>query len=362
MQVFPASMKSDGSGKPAAPRDLFTRSNLDKFKTDWDKKVNTAFFRGNATGGGVTTDTNQRLHLAQTSHDWSFVPARNGSTGAAPFLDAKITGWNLRDKKIAGRRMSYVHSHDFAFDGSRARNFVEIYKQASYKYLLYAEGHCAACRYGFMMLLGSVILKVESKCVADQMWYFPLLRPFVDHVPVMADLSDLLERLQWCHAHDAECKIIAQNAKTLYQNFVSRDGVLDYLQTVCCGIAERWQRPPAWSTTDLANPLPAPTLPPYLQGEGRFCCEDHENDINALCSYCEASKRAELSLKRRRQIESYPAGLGGADDDQARGRVKIKTREEEVAEKNRALKERKKQIAAEARAAALLAKTEGSAH
>lgn len=30
------------------------------------------------------------------------------------------------------------------------------------RYLVYAEGHCAACRYGFMMRLGSVILKVSD--------------------------------------------------------------------------------------------------------------------------------------------------------------------------------------------------------
>ena len=74
---------------------------------------------------------------------------------------------------------------------------------------------CAACRYGFMMRLGSVILKVTDcfcvcmmyeiprgrlfnphtlhdvvcccvqvtpRQVADTMWYFPLLQPYVDHV------------------------------------------------------------------------------------------------------------------------------------------------------------------------------------
>ena len=40
------------------------------------------------------------------------------------------------------------------------------------------------------------ILKVESLCVADQMWYFPLLVPFRDHVPVKADLSDLEEQIR----------------------------------------------------------------------------------------------------------------------------------------------------------------------
>jgi hypothetical protein len=56
------------------------------------------------TGGGVTAETNQRIHLAQLCHDWSHNPALNGKqgegVGAVPFLDAKITGWNLRDKKV----------------------------------------------------------------------------------------------------------------------------------------------------------------------------------------------------------------------------------------------------------------------
>ena len=33
-------------------------------------------------------------------------------------------------------------------------------------------------------------------CVADQMWYFPMLIPFRDHVPVKADLSDLEEKIR----------------------------------------------------------------------------------------------------------------------------------------------------------------------
>lgn len=38
--------------------------------------------------------------------------------------------------------------------------------------------------------------QVESRCVADSMWYFPLLEPWVDHVPVKADLSDLKEKIR----------------------------------------------------------------------------------------------------------------------------------------------------------------------
>ena len=90
----------------------------------------------------------------------------------------------------------------------------------------------SACRYGFMMCLGSVILKVESACVADQMWYFPLLRPYYDHVPVKPDLSDLVTQIQWCKDNDDKCQVIAQNAKLVYDKYISKEGIMDYMQVI----------------------------------------------------------------------------------------------------------------------------------
>jgi hypothetical protein len=239
--VFPSSFihTLDRRGKvvPANSRDLFTAANLKKFEKPWEEKQPTAFFRGTATGGGTTAADNQRVHLCSVSHEWS-TDVKFGGTEKKKWmkkaaekadaavetvaevmeekgkeeekekeeeekedviwLDAKITGWNVRDKKTHSEKMTHLRPKSFPFSGSKKENFVEIYKQGTYKYLVYVEGHCAACRYGFMMQLGSVILKVESRCVADQMWYFPLLQPYVDHVPVKADLSDLEEvRVLW---------------------------------------------------------------------------------------------------------------------------------------------------------------------
>jgi hypothetical protein len=56
-------------------------------------------------------------------------------------------GWNMRDKKTANEKMTFIKKEDFPFEGDRKKNFVEIYKQGTYKYLVYVEGHCAACRY-----------------------------------------------------------------------------------------------------------------------------------------------------------------------------------------------------------------------
>ena len=95
---------------------------------------------------------------------------------------------------------------------------------------VYVDGHCAACRYGFMMRLGSVILKVESRQVAEEMWYFPLLKPYHDHVPVKADLSDLEEKIRWCRENDDKCREIGQNAKIFYEKYVAKSALLDYVE------------------------------------------------------------------------------------------------------------------------------------
>ncbi len=230
----------------------------------------TAFFRGGATGGGVTGKTNQRIRIAEIHHDWSNNPLYNGTNAlmneGKPYLDAKITGWNMRDKKLPTQPMTFVTPQDFPFNGTKKANFIPIYEQSRYKYILYIEGHCAACRYGFMMMLGSVILKVDSRCVADKMWYFPLLKPYntakngdvldADHIPIKKDYSDLLEKLEWCHNNDAKCEQIAANAKRFYEKYISKEGILDYLQCICVEIAKRWKSVPSFL---LSNPWTAST-------------------------------------------------------------------------------------------------------
>ena len=325
-ELFPVSFSysvNNGEVEVQPPRELFTRSNLEKFNCSWENKKPTAFFRGTATGGGITIDTNQRLHLAYLSQLWE---KRDGDD---PKLDAKITGWNPRDKKIASAKMNFVKPSEFPFKGGK-ENFVEIYKQSSYKYLIYAEGHCAACRYAFMMLLGSVILKVKSRCVADQLWYFPMLQPWVDHVPVAEDLSDLEEKIDWCRNNDDKCKEIAVNARALYDKYISKDGILgtlcfetrtdiviilslDYLQDVFVSISKKWLYTPSW-----ADDVPqARTIPTKSGGVGTIaqCChvifytlsKDCENNADRRV-YADSARNStgERRLRLKRELSDYP--------------------------------------------------------
>ncbi|KAF1795262.1 Lipopolysaccharide-modifying protein [Phytophthora cactorum] len=217
-------------------RDLFTANNFRKFYKPWEDKVNTAFFRGSATGGGTTIETNQRLHLAHLSNTWKNDPSLNGEAEReaaggdeelVPLLNAEVTTWNLRDKKIAGKPMTFLRHEEFIFEGGR-QHFIPIYEQSKFKYIF-------------------VILKVESRCVADEMWYYPVLKPFEDHVPIKADLSDLAEKIQWCRENDDKCQQIAARANELYEKFVSKEAITT-TGSDRNRVAQRFQTAPTWYT------------------------------------------------------------------------------------------------------------------
>ncbi|KAH9196755.1 hypothetical protein AeNC1_001276 [Aphanomyces euteiches] len=282
----------------APVRDLFTASNFKKFDKPWEEKVNTAFFRGTATGGGTTIKTNQRLHLA-----WKTEPEFYHLMHPVPCLDAEITAWNLRDKKIAGSPMTFVRRDDFKGRGeftAGKQHYIPMYEQSKFKYILYVEGHCAANRYAFLMRLGSVILKVTSKCVADEMWYTPLLVPMEDHVPIKEDLSDLAEKIIWCRENDDKCRAMAECAKQKYERFVSKQGIYDYMELITTQVAQRFS--------------PGPTHFGYVRPEEHYEYDPRKpqlevRDSNNWCASTQDGKRLcascidnkELSNKRKRE-------------------------------------------------------------
>jgi len=286
------------------PRDLFTEANFRKFDRGWnDNRVATAFFRGTATGGGTTVDDNQRIKAAYLSHLWKDDDVKGGEE---PYLDACIVGWNLRDKKTADSAMTFLRPNSFDFTAGR-HHFTPIYEQSKYKYLVYIDGHCAACRYGFMMRLGSVILKVEPRQVADRMWYFPLLKPYHDHIPIKPDLSDLEEKIKWCRENDEKCRIIGENAKKFYEKYVSRKALLDYLQMTCKHIAKRYVSPPKWWEAP-----PKEEAPPQLRKPDTKCHEDRRSGESRYCKRCQEEYDAglkELEEKEKQKVNEKEGKL-----------------------------------------------------
>jgi Glycosyl transferase family 90 len=166
-----------------------------------------------------------------------------------------------------------------------------------------------------MMRLGSVILKVEPRQVADRMWYFPLLKPYHDHVPVKADLSDLEEKIRWCREHDDECRQIGENAKKFYDKYVGRDALLDYLEMVCKNIAKRFVDPPSWWVAP-----PAEIPPPKLRKPDVPCYEDRQSG-GRLCTRCQEDADAELH-----ELEQAQAQKANEKEDKVVKRKRLRER------------------------------------
>ena len=213
-QVFPP----DASGEDVLP-------NL-----PWELRMNRACFRGSCTGGGTTPETNQRLKLVLLAHSW-----RGG------LLDAELTGWNLRDKKNdSDSPMSFIVPSDYPTISAGKHNYMPMTQQCHFKYAVYVDGHSAANRYGAMMAAGFVILRVRSiSTLSNKLWFYPLLEDGVDHISVAADLSDLVEKLQWCVLNDVECRRIASQARYKWEQYMQKEGILDFVQMALYAMSDK---------------------------------------------------------------------------------------------------------------------------
>mmetsp|Transcript_1135 Transcript_1135/g.2787 ORF Transcript_1135/g.2787 Transcript_1135/m.2787 type:complete len:277 (-) Transcript_1135:73-903(-) len=266
--------------------------------------------------------------VTHLGHIWKNDPEKGGDE---PFVNAAIVGWNMRDKKTANGPMTFLRPTNFDFDAGK-HHFTPIYEQSKYKYLIYVDGHCAACRYGFMMRLGSVIIKVAPRQVADTMWYFPLLQPYVDHVPVKADLSDLEEKIRWCRQNDDKCRQIGENAKIFYEKYVSRNALLDYVEMACKQISKRFVKPPDWWT-----PPSKEAPPPSLRVPDLRCYVDNKTDTSRFCVRCQEEIDKEEQLKeeeRQREKDKKKDKIGAKQNHRERMKRKVaeaKRKKEEAA-------------------------------
>jgi hypothetical protein len=185
----------------------------------WDERKPTAVFRGGSTGCGVTIETNQRLKLAYISH------TTPNDTDGLPLLDAGITNWNLRPRKLKKQR--YLQTIDIKSLPFGLVPRLTPQEQAQYKYVINVEGHVAAYRLTLELGSGACVLLAASKY---KMWFSNMIKPWVHFVPLKSDLSDIVDKIKWCKSHDAKCQEIAANSQAFAAKYLCKDGVLDYLQ------------------------------------------------------------------------------------------------------------------------------------
>jgi hypothetical protein len=201
---------SDGVFFPKACRDYRF-----KFDTKWENKKNVAVFRGASTGCGIDINSNMRLKVSYISQE--VVPTVNGKK----ILNAGITSWNARPRFHDGKLTTLNK------DSLQLVNKLSPEEQSRYKYIINIDGHSSAYRLSLELSMGSVILLVDSDYF---LWYRKKMTEYVHYVPVKRDLSDLVEKIEWCLNHDKECQEIAHNALQFYQKYLNKSSIYDYLQ------------------------------------------------------------------------------------------------------------------------------------
>lgn len=188
----------------------------------WNCKKNVALWRGSSTGVHITCDKNKRLKLAKLSQR-----AMLGGSNTNVIIDAGITSWKLRPRKIEG--VKHLQTINVTKTGIRLVKPLSFKNHANYKYLIDVEGHVAAYRLGALLGLGSVVLSVESEFT---LWFSKYLEDGVHFVSVKADLSNLQEKLNWLNQNDDLAKQIAYNGRRFFEERLCKEGILDYLSSL----------------------------------------------------------------------------------------------------------------------------------
>lgn len=186
----------------------------------WADKTPIAVFRGASTGLGTTVETNPRLYFSWLSHKGK------RDTDGLPFLDAGITKWNLRPRKSrSSPYLDTIRIDELPFDVVPAMSILD---QARYRYILHLPGHSVAYRLSTELTMGSVILMYPCQW---KLWYSDMLHPYVHYVPLdPTDPEDVFRKIRWCKENDGKCQEIVKNARMFAERFLSRKGILDYLQ------------------------------------------------------------------------------------------------------------------------------------
>ena len=205
---------------------------VDKFKDiKWKHKVPTAVFRGASTGCGVTIETNMRLKVSYLS------VITKSDNKDIPLLDAGITKWQLRPRKLKNQKyLKTIDVDNLKKKGVDLVKFMSPLDQAKHKYIIHIDGHVSAFRLSLELSMGSCILLVNSKY---ELWFRKLLKPMIHYIPIKEDLSDLIEKIKWCRLNDKKCKKIAKNAVKFYKKYLQKDGILDYLQNTLVEIKRK---------------------------------------------------------------------------------------------------------------------------
>jgi hypothetical protein len=195
---------------------------------EWNTKIETAIFRGASTGLGTTIQNNVRLQMASESEK------NICDMDGIPFLNVGITKWNLRPRKHPNS--NYLETILLETMPFSLKPSMSVLEQCQYKYILHLPGHSEAYRLGYELYMGSVILYYPCEY---KVWFFDWLKPWVHYVPLTGSIQDVYDKIKWCKDNDMKCREIVKNARQFAHQYLDREPILDYLESLFWTLQEK---------------------------------------------------------------------------------------------------------------------------
>lgn len=170
----------------------------------WRERADVVLWRGTA-GGARTRQPGEERPLR-----WDWLPrlhlcslARESAHSAR--LDIGLTSLH---------QIAEPHLREGIEQAGFVRPFVPKERFPAYRYLLDIDGWANSWSLLDKLICGSTIIKVASPHGYRQ-WYYGKLVPWVNYVPVAADLGDFDGVMDWISSHEADCEEIAAQGAAL---------------------------------------------------------------------------------------------------------------------------------------------------
>ncbi|KAF8204220.1 glycosyl transferase family 90-domain-containing protein [Mycena galopus ATCC 62051] len=157
----------------------------------WDDKEEQLYWRGMTSGGWV---------WGENYHAFPRFRLIDIGRKHRDLMDVRLSGFHdgLCGENCDGNKIKA--EYDIATSSSPRE---EVYK---FKYVFDVDGNSFSGRYLGLLRSGSLVFKSTIFTEYFNDW----LRPFEHYIPILPDLSDLIEKIEWAIAHDDEAYAIQQ--------------------------------------------------------------------------------------------------------------------------------------------------------
>ncbi|KAJ7161122.1 glycosyl transferase family 90-domain-containing protein [Mycena filopes] len=162
----------------------------------WPEKKEQAYWRGTATGGQI---------IGSNYHNFTRFKLADLSRAHPDLIDAQITKFaDLLCFNEDGCDKGKITS-EYGIYGQNAPQE----KAYGFKYLVDVDGMTFSGRFLGILRAGSLVFKAT----VFEEYFNDWIRPYEHYIPVRPDLSDLVQKIEWARAHDAEARAIMERGR-----------------------------------------------------------------------------------------------------------------------------------------------------